>query len=107
MKSADPALSNGEIEYILKKTANKYSAEPGDSWKTAQQLGAGIVNARAAVAAVRGVENSTDPVDPSNPMPPETTHPYPRDERPVAEKDEECTEAKTVFQKLMPGNWCN
>ena len=54
MKSANPSLSNAQIEQILKQTAQPFQRSPFFAWKTEQLLGAGIVDAQAAVCKATG-----------------------------------------------------
>ncbi|MEJ4112977.1 S8 family peptidase [Corynebacterium kroppenstedtii] len=58
IKSAKPGITNPEIEKILRNTASPYTQEPDDNYGNSSskthQLGAGIVNARAAVCAAQG-----------------------------------------------------
>ncbi|WP_368266671.1 S8 family peptidase [Corynebacterium ulcerans] len=53
MKAADSTISPDEIERILRDTARRYTAEPGPGQrKTAHGMGAGLVDAHAAVCSV-------------------------------------------------------
>ena len=106
MKSVNPALSNDEIERILKETSTSYTREPYSAWKTSRELGAGIVNARAAVAAVRGPEPQDEPEEVFEPTAPATPAPAPKPREPKKNSDGECKVAKSIFEKLSPGNWC-
>ena len=108
MKSVDNSLTNDEIERILTETASPYTNEPYSAWKTSDELGAGIANARAAVDAVRGVDapEPTEPTEPTEPAEPTEQAEPAEPAEPAPGDNEECKEAKSVFEKLTPGNWC-
>lgn len=66
MKQAKPGITNDQIESTLKSTATRFQVDPGlesDSFTgTKKNIGAGIVNAEAAVRAVKGLPAVTSPV---------------------------------------------
>lgn len=109
MKGENPQLSNEEIESILKDTAKDYSPEPYDAWKTAEELGAGIVDAKAAVCEAKGGDcESADSEEPTTEeTTPETTEPTEEAQpsepaEPTEPAEDEPTEAPEPTDEVEP-----
>ncbi|AEQ07162.2 S8 family serine peptidase [Corynebacterium pseudotuberculosis 258] len=103
MKAADPTISPEEIERILRDTARRYTAEPGAGQrKTAHGMGAGLIDAHAAVCAVaaRSGRNCDDVR--RSPKPSKTTEPVATE--PVVEKTPEPISADPVPVELNPSD---
>lgn len=80
MKDANPDLTGAEVREILQSTAQPYNPEPQamgsySPWKTAENMGPGIVDACEAVheAAVRAGKNPEDCNAPDSTTPTEET----------------------------------
>lgn len=71
VKSARPGISNAEVKQVLRRTASAFTTEPTDNFgnnaRKTRQLGAGIVNAQAAVCDALRIDGCECRV--ANPVP--------------------------------------